>query len=153
MNEQSGQTMKNEITVNNPRHFLFSYISIGHLVCTLFCSLLLMLTACAPGTSQPEAPPAEPPRAPDNLVHVIQYPGETLGIIAKWYTGKTENWNLIVQANPGIKPNRLRLGQHVIIPAELLIKREVLPRTAVKISVPKTEPLGVEPPAADPFGM
>lgn len=57
------------------------------------------------GTSDPVARPGEG-------IHVIQS-GETLGLLAQRYKVSLE---AILQANPGINPNRLQIGQQIVIP-------------------------------------
>ena len=52
-------------------------------------------------------------------------------MIARWYTGKSSNWNYIVDANPGINPNRINLGDTIFIPEELLVRRDPMPKSAV----------------------
>ena len=73
----------------------------------------------------------EPPKEPPYLVHTVKWPGETLALIAKWYTGDTENWRAIAKANPKLDPRRIRLGSQIQIPSELLKNREPMPREFV----------------------
>lgn len=63
--------------------------------------------------------------------HIVQYPGETLSIIANWYTGSGRNWELVLDANPGVDPRRIRLGDLIRIPRELLTREDPMPRSAV----------------------
>lgn len=42
--------------------------------------------------------------------------GETLGDISKKHFGTTKNWKKIVEANPGISPENLKVGQKLVIP-------------------------------------
>ena len=45
--------------------------------------------------------------------HRVKWSGETLSLIAKWYTGSYGNWKAIAQANSGLNPNRgWRYHQH-----------------------------------------
>ena len=84
---------------------------------------LLALQACAGRHSEsPELGGAKV--TPRYIPHTIEYPGETLGAIAKWYTGSANNWTELSAANPGLDPRKLRLGQIVNIPEELAVKRE-----------------------------
>lgn len=66
-----------------------------------------------------EPPPAPPPR-PAGLAHTVRYKGETLSIIAQWYTGSHDLWREIAAANPGLNVDRIELGQTILIPNELL---------------------------------
>jgi hypothetical protein len=99
----------------------------------------------APIEVQPEVPaevePSGPakPEAPDEIeplpekservfyVHVVRWPGETLSLIAHWYTASSYNWREIEKANPGIDPKRIALGNRILIPASLLKKRNPMP--------------------------
>lgn len=78
----------------------------------------------------PAAQPEQPKESP-YLVHTVKWPGETLALIAKWYTGETENWRAIAKANPKLDPRRIRLGSQIQIPSELLKNREPMPREFV----------------------
>lgn len=42
--------------------------------------------------------------------------GETLGDISKKYFGTTRNWKKIVDANPGVSPENLKVGEKLAIP-------------------------------------
>jgi hypothetical protein len=66
------------------------------------------------------------------IEHIIRYPGENLGLVSAWYTGKASNWEAIADANPGLDPNRLRVGDLIIIPAELVIRSQELPAERVE---------------------
>jgi hypothetical protein len=82
----------------------------------------------------PEALPATQPeqsKESPSLVHTVKWPGETLALIAKWYTGDTENWRAIAKANPKLDSRRIRLGSQIQIPSELLKTREPMPRELV----------------------
>ncbi len=83
------------------------------------CLLSISLVACAP-----KAPP--PPPQPTYLDHVVQYSGETMGVIAAWYTGSSANWPLIANANPQIQVKNIRIGNVIRIPENLVVKREPL---------------------------
>lgn len=47
--------------------------------------------------------------------HVVAK-GETLGDISKAYFGTTTKWKQIVEANPGVRPENLKVGQSLAIP-------------------------------------
>jgi hypothetical protein len=84
-----------------------------------------------PEAKAPELLPAvqpEKPKESPSLVHTVKWPGETLALIARWYTGDTENWRAIAKANPRLDPRRIRLGSEIQIPSELLKNREPMPR-------------------------
>ena len=84
------------------------------------------------------------------LIHEIQWGHETLYTIAMWYTGKANHWRRLVDANPGIKPRRMRIGDKVRIPGPLLITRRPMPEDYLKpASAPKRK-TAVRPPTRPP---
>ncbi len=70
------------------------------------------------GFSQP-LPPVEttPPPVTEGKVHVVKS-GEVLGDIAQQYLGSAKKWKDLVQANPGLDPKSLKVGQKINIPAK-----------------------------------
>jgi hypothetical protein len=60
--------------------------------------------------------------------HTIRWPGENLSIISKWYTGSVNNWKIIAQTNPKIHANSLGIGTILLIPADIVIRRQSMPR-------------------------
>ncbi len=86
---------------------------------SILLTLALLIAACSsqnapqPGTDTAKYYP-----------HTIKVAGETLGAISKWYTGTPAHWQEIQQANPGLRANRLQIGQTVNIPDSLVIRRE-----------------------------
>jgi len=52
-------------------------------------------------------------------------------LIAKWYTGRTENWETILDHNPTLNVHKMRMGDVVHIPEYLLIKRDEMPKAYV----------------------
>lgn len=107
------------------------------LLCSSFMSAALlsvgMLSGCnnrpAP-VPPPKAPVSEPEVAPD-VEHRISYSGETLAVIAAWYTGRATNWQAIRDANPGLRPERLNLGQIIMIPGDLVVQHDPMPKRFV----------------------
>ncbi len=89
-----------------------------------------------PTTAGDTRPPNEEKAGPfqksTRFVHRVQWPGETISIIAKWYTGKLENWKAIVKANPKLKPSRILIGSKIHIPEDLLETREPMPQKFLK---------------------
>ncbi len=57
------------------------------------------------------------------IVHVVKY-DETLEEISLWYTGKESNKKRIAQYNNKNFPVKLKKGDKIIIPSELVIKKE-----------------------------
>jgi len=120
---------------------------------------LTLVTACSRMPPPPERPvaatrvpavvprPAPPAKAvqpktatvPPTFIHRVNG-GETLSAIARWYTGKEDNWRRLAQVNPAIEPQRMRIGEQIHIPRDLLIRREPMPRTVQPVLRKKTPP-------------
>jgi LysM repeat protein len=64
---------------------------------------------------------------PPSYVHVVRRSGETLVAISRWYTGAADNWKRLVDANNGLSPRRVRVGDKILIPGELMITQETMP--------------------------
>ena len=60
--------------------------------------------------------------------HRVRWEGETLALIAKWYTGDSDNWRVLAKFNPKLNPNRIKLGDRICVPKSLLQTREPLPQ-------------------------
>jgi hypothetical protein len=63
--------------------------------------------------------------------HKVKYPGESISIIAKWYTGHVKNWRSVAKVNPKLDPNRITVGDKVRIPNKLLQTQKPMPRSFV----------------------
>lgn len=98
------------------------------------------MVGCASKATPPPAPSAPVERY---LSHTIAYQGETLGAIARWYTGSVGNWPTIAAANPDLNPKKLRVGQIVEIPESLAVKREPFTAEYLAQSAKKSEPVEV----------
>ena len=137
--------------------------------------LTWMVNCCASSNTShqetPQEPPAQvkpepiveqvtpseavpPPSVPEPRLyeHIVRWPGESLSYIAQWYTGDANNWKVIVEANPGLNPNRIFIGDHVFIPEDLLKKRKQMPRHFLPSSVPRkdVQPLPVDQAPKEP---
>jgi hypothetical protein len=79
------------------------------------------------------APPAkgEAPAKKTYSTHTVRFGGETVSIIAGWYTGYIENWKALAEANPNIDPKRVLVGSKILIPEDLLKNREPMPKEFV----------------------
>jgi hypothetical protein len=81
----------------------------------------------------PEPPPPTPsPKAKLSdgpyFMHTVKWRGESLSIIAAWYTGTIRNGRILAEANPQVTdPNRIPIGDKVRIPAKMLRTREPMP--------------------------
>jgi len=60
--------------------------------------------------------------------HRVRWPGESLSLIARWYTGSSKNWKILAKANPAINPNRIKGGDSIAIPTDILKTRKPLPQ-------------------------
>jgi hypothetical protein len=82
-----------------------------------------------------------PPPEVKYLSHKIKWPGENLTLIARWYTGSAKNWMRLVEANPGIEPRRIKIGDSILIPEDLLKTRQPMPIEFLSSATsPKKEP-------------
>ena len=63
--------------------------------------------------------------------HQVRWEGETLSLIAKWYTGDWRNWKALAKVNPWLEPNNLFTGLKVKIPRQLLMNQKDMPREFV----------------------
>lgn len=54
------------------------------------------------------------------IAHEVKLQGESLGVIAAWYTQDSKNWKLIKEANPKIDPNRINIGDIIKVPTALI---------------------------------
>lgn len=70
--------------------------------------------------------------ASGDIIHRVVYPGETLRIIASWFTDSPENADRIARINGIDDPNLLRMHQEIRIPRYLLKRSEPLPEAEVK---------------------
>lgn len=75
--------------------------------------------------------PPQPPPPPSFVSHTVQYPGETLASIAKWYTGASSNWQRIRDANPELNPKKIRIGTTIQIPQAIALRSDAPPRPKV----------------------
>jgi hypothetical protein len=92
-------------------------------------------------TQAKEAPPRPAEPQPQPYIHEVRWPEETLSHIALWYTGSSNNWKKIAEANPGLKPLRIHIGDKILIPEELLKVRKPMPRAYVhSLNAPKRPP-------------
>ncbi len=59
-------------------------------------------------------------------MHRVTWAGESLSIVAKWYTGNLENWKVIAKANPEIRPDFLQTGMMIRVPEAMIVNRDPL---------------------------
>ena len=63
--------------------------------------------------------------------HKVRWEGETLSLIAKWYTGSQKNWKVLAKDNSWLEPNDLSVGHKIFIPRNLLKTKKPMPRDFV----------------------
>ncbi len=59
----------------------------------------------------------QPQKKPDWPRHYVIQQGDTLSAISRHFYGTTRYWRRILEANPGLKERRLRIGRRIIIPS------------------------------------
>lgn len=121
-------------------------MSIRRIITSLY---LASFCAVSLGCSGRSVPPQTPPPPPNYVYHTVQYPGETLASIAKWYTGSSSNWQVIRDANPELNPKKIRLGATIQIPQSIALRSDAPPRPKVLPTARKEEP--TEPPQATSY--
>ena len=113
-------------------------VTIRHLLLKtlLACmALLWIFSGCTHRETIPEskseisAAKAKEEPKPGEIVHTVQWSGEYLSLIAKWYTGSSSNWKSLAEANPELNPNSIRIGQKILIPKTLAKTQEPMPRS------------------------
>ena len=88
---------------------------------------------------QTEVAPSLPTDGPEaeispkgDLVHYVTYPGETLSMIARWYTGDRANAGRIARINGLQNPDHLSIGDTVVVPKYLLSTTKRLTPRAIE---------------------
>lgn len=105
---------------------------------TKFCAIALValatLSACRqePKKVRPVRVPPRPTATPvPYFVHRVAERGETLGRVARWYTGEFDNWKKLVgAANPDLTQccAALRIGREIFIPRNLVVRTDPMPK-------------------------
>jgi len=99
----------------------------------------------------PISPPTAPSGEPSYYAHTVKWSGETLFIIAAWYTGDRENWKALAEAmmqtNPNANIHLIFVGDKILIPKSLLKTRDPMPKEFVDnfYQKPKTEKAAPKP--------
>jgi hypothetical protein len=97
-----------------------------------------------PAPQMREVPSPPPPMKPapkveptaENFVHEVKWPGESLSIIAGWYTGDIQNWKALSPFNPHVKPDVIRMGDRIVIPRNMMKTQEPMPKAYLETFVP-----------------
>ena len=88
-----------------------------------------------------EPQPISPPIPPEvkYYTHTVKWSGETIIRLSRWYTGSGNNWIRLIEANPSIDPRRIKIGDTILIPENLLVTRDPLPISYLSSSTEQTE--------------
>lgn len=126
---------------------------------------LAMLSACRqePKKVRPVRVPTIPTATPvPYFVHRVDDRGQTLGRIARWYTGEFDNWKKLAgKANPDLTQccAALRIGREIFIPRDLMVRTDPMPKQdpvtrpakpLQKRPAATPTPKQIEPDAAEP---
>ena len=55
-----------------------------------------------------------------DLVHYVTFPGETLSMVARWYTRERSNAGSLARINRLRNPDKLSLGDVIVVPSYML---------------------------------
>ena len=100
------------------------FLSVWAFFMGIFC--LACLAGCAAvddGGGQADEAERE-----DVYVHTVEWPGETLPMIAQWYTGNKDNWKILAKTNPNIASGHLAVDDRVLIPFGLVKNNKGMPK-------------------------
>ena len=75
------------------------------------------------------------------FTHIVKWPEENLGSIARWYSGSAKNWMRLAKFNPGIDAGHIKVGDLILIPEHLLKTREPMPIDFLPASIDKKNEL------------
>ncbi|MBI5055064.1 MAG: LysM peptidoglycan-binding domain-containing protein [Nitrospirae bacterium] len=108
-----------------------------------------------PVVTTPETAPAQTEPPVSYFVHTVKWPGETVSIIAGWYTGDIQNWKALADANPDINPSRIHPGMNINVPEDMMKTRDPMPKEFVdsfypKAVIEKAPPKPTPPPPPPP---
>ena len=87
--------------------------------------------------SAPKAP--SPALEVTYFVHTVKWRGESVSIIAGWYTGDIQNWKILKEHNPDINPNRIFEGNKIRIPENMMKTKTPMPKEFVDSFYPKQQ--------------
>ena len=100
-----------------------------------------------PGPPQKEVTPLpseKPFQEETYYTHTVKWSGETVSIIAAWYTGDLDNWKVLAEVmtknNPNADIKRIYVGNKILIPENLLKTRETMPQEFVDSFYKKSKP-------------
>jgi hypothetical protein len=105
----------------------------------LLCAFVLAIGCAKQAAPPPEPPPAPPPSPDPYFVYRVEHDSDTLGEIARWYTGKYGNWQILTKpVNPDLTQccSKLEIGREVKIPRHLVIRTDPMPAPQKAVSKP-----------------
>ncbi len=123
-------------------------------------------TSPSPQTGKPgplpkveESLPSEkPPPEETYFTHTVKWSGETVSIIAGWYTGDIENWKILAEVmlknNPNADVKRIFIGDKILIPESMMKTRDPMPKEFVDSFYKRSKPEkgSTKKPGASPSG-
>lgn len=95
------------------------------------------------------APAPRPISETGYFTHKVRWHGESVSIIAGWYTGDLQNWKVLKEHNPGLNPNRIHEGNKIRIPEYLMKTKAPLPKEYVDSFYGKQTRKGPRPTPSD----
>ncbi|MBP2686283.1 MAG: hypothetical protein H6Q81_1188 [Deltaproteobacteria bacterium] len=133
---------------SHPWRTVLRLATIAVLVATFAgCSKSIKPDASPEGTPEGVAPALPTPAVPGSAVpappsvsyytHIVKWSGESVSIIAAWYTGDLQNWKILAQANPSLNPNLIYPGIKVLVPENLMKTHNPMPKDFVDSFYPK----------------
>lgn len=105
-----------------------------------FLALVFILISCK------EPPKPLPPPPPKFIEHTVKYQGETVASLAAWYLGDLKRWKEIVDVNPGLKPEKIKIGDIILIPTESIVKTDPFPKPKAAAKKPTDKIAPVDKP-------
>lgn len=103
-----------------------------------------------PAVTSPAAKPMAPAVEVKCYVHTVRWTGETVSIIAGWYTGDIQNWRILAESNPDIDPNKVHLGMQIRIPEIIMTTKAPMTREHVDSFYTKAKKRTGRTPSARP---
>lgn len=84
-------------------------------------------------TLAPLVPLPVPTPEPPPYEHTVRWKGETLSLIAQWYTGDIAAWKALADYNRLSDPKTIKIGDRILIPELLVKNRNPMPHEQVTI--------------------
>ena len=123
-------------------------ILVGGAIAALICAGCMETYSPPQKTTAPSPPPpsvsapSQPyllktPKEGETFIYHRIMAGETMGSIAKWYSGDVEDWVKIAGANPEVKPTELHIGDKLKIPASMATAHHEQPDFSTADLIPK----------------